>query len=183
MEYLWRITVLILMMLILSPIRAFALEMQPYAGAGVGFFNYGKVNNAAFGLYVSGGADFPETEYFGAEIRLGTAFEADKLGGSAGAVTLESYDIDYFLAALGKAKYAVLPEVHVYGLLGLTVAGWSHELRRGGVLQIGDSGTDADISLGVGADYRLRNEWLVGIEWLRYNSDLFGLVGTIRYEY
>jgi len=166
---------------ILLPLQAFGLEMQTYAGGGVGLFNYDKINDSVFGLYVSGGAKFPETKYFGAEARLGTAFEAEKAGFGGGGPTLDRYDLDYFLSALGRAEYPVLPEVNVYGLLGLTVASWSYD--HIGVTSYSNSGTDVDISMGFGVDYRLRSEWLVGLEWMRYSSDVMGLVGTVRYEY
>jgi len=182
-KHLFCASVLSLVLIVLFPTNSFALEMKPYAGGGLGFFRYDKVSDSAFGLYVSGGVDFPETKYFGAELRLGTALEAERSGFSGGTTNVSHYDLDYFLSALGKAKYAVIPEIQVYGLLGMTVASFSYDQWRGGVLQFSDSGTDVDVSIGFGADYRLRNEWLVGVEWVRYNSDVYSLVGTVRYEY
>jgi len=185
MKHFAAIAILAMAILAVAPSKAFALETQPYVTAGLGYFGLHRLSDNEFGGYVGAGVNLPEAQYrevhFAAEARLGTV--ADGSNFVAGPNTETLYDVSYFLSGLAKAKYSFMQELRGYALLGVTVAGWSYEFRQNGLLQVSDSGTDIDLSFGLGLDYRLRNELLLGIEWVRYTSDMNGLAATISYEF
>jgi opacity protein-like surface antigen len=132
-----------------------AHAQQPYIGLGVGGFSLdsGGNSNTALGAYLQAGEDF--MPYLGGELRLGTT---DSAGNAK---------MNWFFGAYARPKYDVTADLTLYGLLGLTVARTSYisatTFRSQGK-------TQTDFSYGLGADYWAANQYTVGAEWMRYQS-------------
>jgi len=133
-----------------------ANEIRPYAGVGVGVFNF-DIN--AFGINDSGngtgffgilGADF--TENIGAELRVGAT-------GNAG-VFATNYKMGSFFSYLVKGQFPVTDDLRIYGLLGGTTA----NLKT----TTGGDWTKTGFSFGAGAQFRINDQFSVSGEYMRY---------------
>jgi hypothetical protein len=93
---------------------------------------------------------------FAVEARLGTSLADDSLAG----VNLK---VDNFAGFYGKGILPLSDTASVYGLLGYTQG----KLKVSGPLGSA-SGSDSDVSYGVGAEFAVSGTTSVGVEWARF---------------
>jgi len=163
--------------------NAQAIELQPYAGAGIGIYGLElkelglSQKSSAFGGFVKAGIDIDK--YFGAELRFGTTGSNSKtyspgtsIGGVVYAVPAEvSLSATSFLSYFAKARYPLSDNVEVYGLLGGTLtkakvtiaAPLTTEMVRKRV---------SGFSYGAGGQMQISEKFSVGFEWMQYLSNV-----------
>jgi len=159
-------TLLILSSLLIMPTgTAFAADMKPYAGIGLGLFELdpGKNKQSVFGGFGFVGLDIDE--YFATELRTG-------IGGSQtreelGPLT-EAFKVNWFVSLLAKPKIALASDFELYGLIGITSMRTSIT-PTASVIQT--SSTQTGLSFGVGATYTINNQFKIGAEWVRYATN------------
>ncbi|GMR00662.1 MAG: hypothetical protein BMS9Abin18_1536 [Zetaproteobacteria bacterium] len=213
MQYTFRLMCLVIGLLV-STLPAQAIDLKPdtfkpYAGAGLGGFiiDAGLGSETAFGGYGILGADLHEN--YGIELRVGATGDTGSTvivpttlaplpngGGppiTLGIPTPATIGIDWFVSYLFKLQYPVDEGFRIYGLIGGTTLKSS--------LTFASLGRTAHIkkttfSYGGGIDYRLDNQWLLGVDAMVYANDastdpgtnftgldVWGLTGTIKYEF
>ena len=92
---------------------------------------------------------------FAIEARLGVGLTDDSLLGA-------NIKVDNFAGFYGKGILPLSDKASVYGLLGYTQG----KLKVSGPLGA-DTGSDSDVSYGIGADFAISGNTSVGIEWAR----------------
>jgi len=133
-----------------------AQASEPYVGLGLGAFNLGSgvTKKATTGAYLQLGDDFSEN--FGGEIRIG------KTGTTGEELTLQPrMGIDYFAAAYLKPRYEFDERWMAYALLGVATVRSSYS-EPGLVKQ---TKTRTGYSYGLGAQYRVMDDYSIGLEY------------------
>ena len=169
-------------------VPAQAIDLSPYAGAGVGSFiiDAGGGSKSAFGGYGMVGADF--TPNIGAEVRFGGS------GQTTGAMVVPSGNlciavatsciptiltapspakaqVNWFVAYLLKLQYPITPLFNVYGVVGGTTLKTTFNFippYTGGITTFNKTYTT--LSYGGGFDYGLGNQWRVGMDATIYSN-------------
>lgn len=127
-----------------------------YAGAlltraTVSVDDTGDTNPTAIGAKLG----MPVNKNFAVEARLGVGLSDDSLG-------VENVKINNFVGVYGKGILPLSDKASVYGLLGYTQG----KLKSEGPFGSG-SGSDSDVSYGIGADFAISGTTSVGVEWAR----------------
>jgi len=190
-----------------TTLPAQAIDFKPYAGVGAGGFviDAGLGSETAFGGFGILGADLHEN--YGIEFRIGRTGDTggtvivpttqEPIENSGPIVLLvptpATVSIDWFVSYLFKPQYTLAEGLRVYGLLGATTL--NSNFSFGTLGRTGHS-TDTTFSFGGGIDYRLGNQWLVGVDAMVYANeantdpgtnfeglDVWGFSGIIKYEF
>ena len=168
---------------------ASANDFKPYVGAGLGFamFDIGKsvtgagTSNALAGF---GSLGFDYGDYVGAEIRFGTTANAKV---SVGGLNYEG-GVDSFFTYLAKLQFPVSEQLNIYALAGGTSASMSATITTPGWI-FASTGTNkvswnaTSGSFGGGLDFKTSDHFNIGIEYLRYASDISGVTANIKYRF
>jgi len=143
-----------------------AIEIEPYAGVGLGVFEMdpGANKKAKVGGFVFAGANLHE--YFATEFRVGLTGteEREELSLSL----TEAFKVNWFVSAFAKPKIEIADGVELYALVGLTTINTSHT-PTGSAIQTTTSSTG--LSYGVGGSYHFNEKFTIGMEWARYATD------------
>jgi len=113
-------------------------------------------------------------DYFGGEIRIGVmqGFNAAFPAGTLGSATPFNLSLraSPFVSYLGKLQYPVTKAFNVYALLGGTAAKFSTNQSVTGVLN--SNATKTGFTYGLGAEYKPRPQFAIGLEWIQYWKDV-----------
>ena len=143
-----------------------AIEIEPYAGIGLGVFEIdpGANKKTKIGGFVFAGANLHE--YFATEFRVdltGTE-EREELSLSL----TESFKVNVFVSAFAKPKIEIADGIELYGLVGVTTISTSHTPTGSNART---SITNTGLSYGLGGSYRYNDKFTIGMEWARYATD------------
>jgi len=143
-----------------------AIEIEPYAGVGVGLFELepGGNKKSTFGGFGFAGANLHE--YFAAEFRVGATGSQERE--ELAIVLSEAFKVNWFVSAFAKPKVEIADGIELYGLVGITTISTSHT-PNGSAIQTTKSSTG--LSYGVGGSYRFNDKFTIGMEWARYSTD------------
>jgi len=114
-------------------------------------------------------------DYVGGEIRLGTV-QAGSVSfpvGTLGSATAFGVKIQpsLFISYLGKVHYPVSQSFEVYALFGGTAAKFNIKPTGTGVM-LSTRAIKTGLSYGIGAEYKPRPLFSVGLEWMQYWTDV-----------
>lgn len=161
-----------------------AQDIKPYAGIGVGGFDFrvsvlgANDSGSSAGYFGILGADIGD--YFGVEFRGGVTSKAQVFG--------LNYKLNNFFSYFAKLQ---LPsddgQIKLYGLLGGTTA----KLTTSGGYS---SGAKTGFSYGAGVDYKFNDKLSIAGEWVRYwhtvtlikgvgEATVSGLSATLDYHF
>ncbi len=143
---------------------AYAQVSQPapgsmYAGVSFSQVSYeesgrGTAKPTAFGVKLGKLVN----QNFAIEGRFGTGLTDDDVGGGGA----QDVSVDFVLGAYGKGILPLSPRIALYGIAGVTYG----DLSAGsGGLRF--SGSDADFSYGIGADFVIGATTSLNVEWAR----------------
>ena len=126
-------------------------------------------------------ADFSEYAFFGIPL---TTFGISGTGNASGGGTLE---LDHFFGAYLRAGAPIGESFFPYALLGYTRADISASVSlsvtpQGGqtsAASVNVSGSDTDISFGLGADYKFNDRFSLNAEWINYVDKSDGELGEL----
>lgn len=175
------------------PAQAQDFYFAPYVGGGLGAYelDYGNGSDFVFGGYGALGADVHDN--LGLEVRFGSAASKTKLDAQLGSVNVKA-QVDWFASYLAKPQAEIFDGLKIYGLIGATTL--KSKLTPTG--SAARSNTSTGLSFGVGGEYRIANQLLLGVEWMRYSSDkdravvngggfngldVNGFVANLKYEF
>ncbi len=165
-----------------------AQEFKPYIGGGLGLFVLdftgsgvtGVSNKDVFGGFGIFGVDYGD--FVGGELRVGSAANTSFDNGSVN----ETLSIDYFFSYLAKLQFPVSEDFRFYTLIGGTSSKSSLKINTPGFVFVATnttsvSDTSTSFTVGAGLDFKIRDQLLIGAEWLRYGSDVDGFTGTVKF--
>jgi len=173
------------------PPSARAQELRPYIGAGAGLFVLdftaagvtGISNKDVFGGFGTVGFDYGD--FFGAELRFGSTSSTSFDVTSAAGTVNETVSLDYFFSYLAKLQFPAAENLRIYGLLGGTSGKATAKINTPGFVFAATnttsvSDTSTSLSFGGGIDFKIKNQFSVGMEWVKYASDTEGFSGTVK---
>jgi hypothetical protein len=145
----------------LAPAQAQQGQTVPgsvYAGVSLSQVSYEEEGRGtAKPTMISGTLGKVINQNFAIEGRFGTGLTDDDLANGASDVA-----VDFFLGAYAKGILPLTPRIGVYGIAGVTYG----DLSAGsGGLRF--SGSDADFSYGIGADFVIGATTSINVEWAR----------------
>jgi len=105
---------------------------------------------------------------FALEGRFATGITDDSVGGGA-----QDVSVDFFLGAYAKGILPLSPRIALYGIAGITYG----DLSGSGGLRF--SGSDADVSYGIGGDFVVGGTTSLNVEWARLFSATDYKVDTV----
>jgi hypothetical protein len=145
----------------LTPAQAQQGQAVPgsmYAGVSLSQVSYEEEGRGtAKPTMISGTLGKVINQNFAVEGRFGTGLTDDNVANGASDVA-----VDFFLGANAKGILPLTPRIGLYGIAGVTYG----DLSAGsGGLRF--SGSDADFSYGVGADFVIGATTSINIEWAR----------------
>ncbi len=142
-----------------------AIEIEPYAGIGVGLFEMdpGENKKSTIGGFGFVGANLHE--YFATEFRAGLTgvHEREELG-----PLTETFKVNWFVSAFAKPKIEVAEGLELYGLVGVTNI-QTAITPLNSIVEATSNNTS--LSFGVGGSYRFNDKFTVGMEWVRYSTN------------
>ena len=186
-EIVKKLCVTLSMLFCLNMSTAQAEEFRPYAGVGLGIYGM-KVNGAgvgtktAFGGFGQLGVDYGD--YFGAELRFGASSNASFTASNV----KQEIQVSNVFSFLAKIQLPVNERLRIYALVGgssgeakakITTPGFVYVAT--GTNMIKDSETSA--SYGGGVEFKAYDQWRVGVEYMKYFQDVYGVVGTVKYSF
>jgi len=159
------------------------------AGVGFGVVSLGKGSTSGTTWITYATAEMPLDFGQGSDIRTSVVGRIGTTGTSsqtlvippAGAVTVDQ-TLDYFLSALFKGGFNVMPDLTVYGLAGFS-HGSATVTASSPLVAVSGSSTDSSFSWGVGADYRLDNQLTIGVDYTAYWSDVTAFAANVRWSF
>ncbi|MES0370825.1 MAG: outer membrane beta-barrel protein [Mariprofundaceae bacterium] len=191
-----------------------AIDFEPYAGGGYGGFliDAGLGSGKTAGGYGILGADLHEN--YGVELRFGniggySAFDTPVAADAPPVVAMANQvlndpiittapspveiDIDWFISYLFKLQFPVDENFNVYGLIGGTTM---HSNIYFKILGRTGHTTKTSLSYGGGIDYKVGDQWLLGLDAMVYSNDantnpgtnfsgldVWGLTATMKYKF
>jgi len=165
--------------------NAYAID-EFEAGGGVGVVDLGN-GDSTWIAYVAGelpleiglGDAGIDTSIVG---RLGTTGTASQqLATPLGTITIDQ-TLDYFVSGLFKGGYKVSSEFSAYAMLGFSFGSASVTVSNP-LYPVTGSGTDTSFSWGLGVDYRLDDQWKVGVDYTAYWSDVTAFAANVMYQF
>ena len=166
--------------------NAHAQDFKPYAGIGLGEYNFKTGGTGGdkrvFGGFGQFGVDIGE--YYGAELRLGSSTTTSYPNGAA----TEESRLDYIFSYLAKAQFPVSPEFRIYALVGGSTGKVTSHLITPGFLYVATgtntiSTTQTSFSFGGGLDFLIYDKLSIGAEYMRYYSDVQGYSANLKYSF
>lgn len=172
----------LLLAVVLGVSTANARGLQPYAGLGVGVFNFDAnvigINDSGSGggAFAILGADF--TPNIGGELRIGATGNASLHG--------LQYKFNNFFSYLAKFQFPATRVLDIYGLVG----GTSAKITTSG----GANVTKTGLSFGAGVNVQVANRVSIGGEYVRYwnavatvpglvDVTVDGLAATVKFNF
>jgi len=160
-----------------------AQEVKVYAALGAGAYSLKYAENGPSGSLSAKKSALPagilrvgfDYDYFGGELRFGVMQGANTSlpTGTLGSATPFNLNLQAspFFSYLGKIQYPVTRSFNVYALLGGTAAKFSINPSGTGVL-LNSSATKTGFTYGIGAEYKPRPQFAIGLEWIQYWTDV-----------
>jgi len=168
-----------------------AQDFKPYIGAGAGLFVLdftasgvtGINNKDVFGGFGTIGFDYGD--FFGAELRFGSASNTSFDVISSGSTVNETVGLDYFFSYLVKLQFPAAENLRIYALLGGSSAKATAKINTPGFVFTSTNTTSvsdssSSLSFGGGFDFKIQDRFSLGVEWVKYASDTEGFSGTVK---
>lgn len=182
-----KILLAISMVACMGATAAQAEEFKPYAGVGLGVYGMklgaaASGTQTAFGGFGQFGVDYGD--YFGFELRYGGS---DKASFTAGGVSQE-INVAYVFSYLAKVQFPVNENFRIYGLVGGSSGEVKASIKTPGFVYVATGtssvkNSETSFSAGGGVEYQVQDQWHVGVEYMTYFQDVYGVVGTIKYSF
>ncbi|MDQ6998719.1 MAG: outer membrane beta-barrel protein [Mariprofundus sp.] len=169
-----------------------AIEIEPYAGIGLGIFELepGANKKTTIGGFGFVGANLHE--YFATEFRVGTTGAEQREERTI--VLSEEFQVNWFVSAFAKPKIEVADGFELYALAGFSTVNASHTPANS---LIKTTKSSTGFSYGLGGTYRYNDRFTIGMEWARFSSkadlptkntsfsglDVNGFTTTFAYNY